>query len=97
LVFSNNFLTNSSSFRSYGIISFFSMENNSSVHSNFVFLPVYRFNVGLNGACPLNVIATFLWLSLGRYLCWWTISSRGYHPSVISWHGLLVIFIIEIQ
>jgi len=21
-----------------------------------------------------------LLLSLGRYLCWWTISPRGYHP-----------------
>ena len=23
-------------------------------------------------------------LSLGRYLCWWTISPRGYHPPVVS-------------
>jgi hypothetical protein len=27
----------------------------------------------------------FLFLSLGRYLCWWTIRSRGYHsPPVVS-------------
>ena len=25
-------------------------------------------------------ISTFLLLSLGRYLCCWTISPRGYHP-----------------
>jgi hypothetical protein len=28
----------------------------------------------------LNLISTFLLLSLGRYLCWWTFSPRGYHP-----------------
>jgi hypothetical protein len=28
-----------------------------------------------------NLISTFLLLSLGRYLCWWTISPWGYHPS----------------
>ena len=29
--------------------------------------------------CALNVISTFLLLSLVRYLCWSTISSRWYH------------------
>jgi len=28
----------------------------------------------------LNLISTFLLLSLDRYHCWWTISPRGYHP-----------------
>jgi hypothetical protein len=28
----------------------------------------------------LILISTFLWLSLGRFLCWWTVSPRGYHP-----------------
>ena len=27
-----------------------------------------------------NLISTLLFLSLGRYLCWWTISHRGYYP-----------------
>ena len=27
-----------------------------------------------------NSISTFLLLSLDRYLCWWTISPRVYHP-----------------
>jgi len=22
----------------------------------------------------------YVFMSLGRYLCWWTVSSRGYHP-----------------
>jgi hypothetical protein len=26
----------------------------------------------------------FLLLSLGRFLCWWTISPPGYHPPVVS-------------
>jgi hypothetical protein len=39
--------------------------------------------------------AMFLLLVLGRYLCRWTITSRGYHPlsSLLHWHGLLDIFI----
>jgi len=28
----------------------------------------------------LNLISTFVLLSLCRYLCWWTISPRWYHP-----------------
>jgi hypothetical protein len=30
--------------------------------------------------CVLNLISTFLLLSLGWYLCWWTISNEWYHP-----------------
>jgi len=26
-------------------------------------------------------MSTFLLRSLGRYLCWWTISPRGYHST----------------
>jgi hypothetical protein len=33
-----------------------------------------------NVSCTLNLISMFLFLSLGRYHCWWTISFRGYHP-----------------
>jgi hypothetical protein len=29
-------------------------------------------------SCALNLISTILLLSLGRYLCWWNISPRGY-------------------
>jgi len=28
----------------------------------------------------LDLISTFLLLSLGQYHCWWIISPRGYHP-----------------
>ena len=49
-----------------------------------------------NASCPLNCItlselipllvdcvssAQSVLISLSRYLCWWTISSQGYHPS----------------
>ena len=27
-----------------------------------------------------NLIYTFLLILLGRYICWWTIIPRGYHP-----------------
>jgi len=33
-----------------------------------------------NASCAVNLISTFLFLSLCRYHCWWTISPRGYHP-----------------
>ena len=33
-----------------------------------------------NISCALHWISTFLLISLCRYLCWWTISPRGYHP-----------------
>ena len=33
-----------------------------------------------NASCALNLISSFSLPSLGRYLCWWTISPRGYHP-----------------
>jgi len=33
-----------------------------------------------NAPRALNLISTFLLLSLVRYLCWWTTSPRGYHP-----------------
>ena len=32
-----------------------------------------------NASCALNLISTFLLLSLSRYLWWWTISARRYH------------------
>ena len=45
--------------------------------------------------CALK-ISTFLLLSLGRYLCSWTISPRGYHP-IRHCNSLLDIFITEIH
>jgi len=33
-----------------------------------------------NASCALSLISTFSLLSLGRYLCWWTISPCGYYP-----------------
>ena len=45
--------------------------------------------------CALK-ISTFLLLSRDRYLCSWTISSRGYHP-LRHCHSLLDIFITEIH
>jgi len=33
-----------------------------------------------NASCALNYISTFVFLSLGLYHCWWTISPYGrYH------------------
>jgi len=29
---------------------------------------------------------TFILLSLCRYLCWWTLSPRGYHPPSSYWN-----------
>ena len=49
-----------------------------------VLLTIYTYviNEGYprNVSCTLNLISTFLWLSLGWYLCGWTFSPRGYHP-----------------
>ena len=33
-----------------------------------------------NASCTLNLISKFVLLSLGRYLCVWTICPRVYHP-----------------
>ena len=49
-----------------------------------------------HASCTLNLISTFLLLSRGRYLCWWTISPRGYHP-LRHCHSLLDIFITDIH
>ena len=37
-----------------------------------------------NSSCTLNLISTFVLLSLGRYLCWWTISTRNIICPVVS-------------
>jgi hypothetical protein len=37
-----------------------------------------------NASCALNLISMLLLLSLGRYLCWWTISPVGIIRSVVS-------------
>jgi hypothetical protein len=38
----------------------------------------------LESSVALHLISMFLLLSLCRYLCWWTISPRGYHPPGID-------------
>jgi hypothetical protein len=45
-----------------------------------------------NASCALNCISTFLLLSLGRYLCWWTICSRMYHPPSSQWFGTDMVY-----
>jgi len=59
--------------------------------SNLSILSIPDEDYSRNASCALNLISTFLLLSLGRYLCWWTICPRGYHHR----HGLLDIFITE--
>jgi len=61
------------------------------------FIRVYLLNVpdvgySRNESCALNLISTFLLLSLGRYLCWWTISPWGYHPPSSQWFGTDVVY-----
>jgi len=41
------------------------------------------------------MISTFLLLLLGRYLCWWTISPRGYHPPSNQCFGTHMIYLIH--
>jgi hypothetical protein len=48
--------------------------------SNLSILSVPDADYSRNVSCALNLISTFLLLSLGWYLCWWTISPWGYHP-----------------
>ena len=38
---------------------------------------------------PLNLISTFLLLSIGQYLCWWDISPLGYHPPSSQCFGMV--------
>jgi hypothetical protein len=66
--------------RAWRVGSFFALCTNSiqskcwkcsrSVYFNVIFLCCYL----------VNLISTVLLLSLGLYICWWTISFRGYHP-----------------
>jgi hypothetical protein len=39
-----------------------------------------------NASVALNLISTFLLISLGRYLYWWTINIGGHHPPSSQWH-----------
>jgi len=53
-----------------------------------------------NVQCTLNLLPTFLLLSLNQYLCWWTINTRGYHPPSSqcfgsSLHGSINIFFYQ--
>jgi hypothetical protein len=34
--------------------------------------------------CALMLISPIVLLSLGRHLCWWSISPKGYHPPKVS-------------
>jgi len=42
--------------------------------------------------CALNLISTFVLLSLARYFCWWTISPRGYHPPSSRCFGTVMVY-----
>jgi len=46
-----------------------------------------------NASCALNLISTFLLLSLGRYLCWWTISPWGHHPPSSRCRGTDMVYL----
>jgi len=46
-------------------------------------LRAYPMQVNLETSCALNLISTCSLLSLDRYLWWWYISPRGYHPPSI--------------
>ena len=37
-------------------------------------------SIDITASSTLNLTSTYSLLSLGRYLCWWTISPWGYHP-----------------
>ena len=37
-------------------------------------------SIDITASSTLNLTFTYSLLSLGRYLCWWTISPWGYHP-----------------
>jgi hypothetical protein len=45
----------------------------------FLFWPLYCLSL-FELHCALNLISTFVFLSLGRYIYLWTTSPRGYHP-----------------
>jgi hypothetical protein len=49
-----------------------------------------------NASCALNLISTFLLLSLDRHLCWWSISLRGYHQPSSQWFGTDMVYQIYI-
>ena len=49
--------------------------------SNILALSVPEEGYYRNMSCTLTLVSMFLLLSLGRYLCWWTISTRGNHMS----------------
>jgi len=49
--------------------------------SNHSILNVHNEGYCRSASWALNLISTFLLLSLCRYHCWWTISPRWYHPS----------------
>jgi len=62
-----------------------------SAHYNRIHNPILIYS--RNASCALTLISTFLLLSLGRYLCWWTISPQGYHPPSSQCFGTDMIFI----
>ena len=47
-----------------------------------------------NASCALNLISTFLLLSQGRYLCWWTIRPRVYHLPSGQCFGTVMVYYI---
>ena len=45
-----------------------------------------------NASRALNLISTFLLLVLGRYLYWWVISLRKYHPTSSQCFGTDMVY-----
>jgi len=48
-----------------------------------------------NASCALNLISTFV--SLGRCICWWTISPRWYHLPSSQCFGIDMVYYIYIS
>jgi hypothetical protein len=57
---------------------------------------IFSFSMFEISCHALLLLLLFLKHSLGRYLCWWTISPLGYHPPNSQWQGLIDICVIEI-
>ena len=63
--------------------------------SNLLLLSVPDEEYFRNAWCALNYISTFLLLSVGRYLCWRTISPRGYHSPSSQCFGTDIVYQIH--
>ena len=57
----------------------------------------HRVNTSVGGLLvPEGIMRPVLFLSLGQYLCWWTISPRGYHtPSSWSFYHRSIPMLVD--